>query len=69
MQIVSDEDITFTISDSNFLEMLLLRIRGETIKYATYRKRQENENENRLKSEIQVLEKDNNQTKLKTLED
>ena len=56
MQTVSDENITFTINNSNFLEMLLLRIRGETIKYATYRKRQDNELENRLKSEIQALE-------------
>ena len=60
LQTVSDEDITFTINNSNFLEMLLLRIRGETIKYATYHKRQDNELENRLKSEIQALE--NNST-------
>ena len=40
--------------------MLLLRIRGKTIKYATYRKMQDNELENRLKSEIQALE--NNST-------
>ena len=39
LQNVSNKDITFTINNSNFLEMLLLRIRGETIKYATYRKR------------------------------
>ena len=56
MQTASDEDITFTINSSNFLEMLLLRIRGETIKYVTYRKRQDNKLENRLKSEIQALE-------------
>ena len=40
--------------------MLFLRIRGKTIKYATYCKRQDNELENRLKSEIQALE--NNST-------
>ena len=51
LQTASDEDIAFTINSSNFLEMLLLRIRGETIKYATYRNRQDNELENRLKRE------------------
>ena len=67
LQTASDEDITFTINSSNFLEMLLLRIRGETIKYATYRKRQDNELENRLKSEIQALE-NNSPTSLKFLD-
>ena len=30
-----DADINFTISDSEFLEVLLLQIRGETIRYAS----------------------------------
>ena len=32
LQTASDEDITFTINSSNFLEMLFLRIHGETKK-------------------------------------
>ena len=49
---MSSEDIVFTINDGNFLEMLLLRIRGETVKYTSYCKKQEYGCENRLKSEI-----------------
>ena len=30
-----DSSINFTISDSKFLEVLLLQIRGETIKFGT----------------------------------
>ena len=62
LQTASDEDIKFTINSNNFLEMLLLRIRGETIKYATYHKRQDNELENRLKSEIEALENNSTDT-------
>ena len=40
----------------NFLELLLLRIRGETIKFASYRKKEENKLENGLKDEINLLE-------------
>ena len=68
LTIIPDEEITFTINDANFLEMLLLRIRGETIKYATYCKRQENKLENRLKSEIQDLEKSSTQISQETLD-
>ena len=33
---ISDDDVALTINDSQFLELVLLRIRGETIKYASY---------------------------------
>ena len=55
--LVNIENITFTITDSNFPEKLTVRIQDKMMKYA---KRQENDIENRLKSEIQVLEKDSN---------
>ena len=35
---IPDSDIQFTINDSDFLEVLLLKIRGETIKFATKQK-------------------------------
>ena len=36
--------------------MLLLRIRGETIKYATIKKKKETEVESNLQKEIELLE-------------
>ena len=50
--------VQFTISDGQFLEMLLLRIWGETIKLASLKKIIDNEAENKLKREITKLEED-----------
>ena len=44
LSIISDEEIHFTINDGQFLEMLTMRIRGETIKYASLKKKKEIEN-------------------------
>ena len=40
--------------------MLLLRIRGETIKFASYRKKQDTKLEKGLKYEINILENNQN---------
>ena len=56
LMIIEDNEIQFTIDDSYFLEILLLRARGETIKFASKRKKLENEHEKRLKKEISILE-------------
>ena len=56
MDTAPDDDINFTVNDGQFLELLLLWIRGETIKFASYRKKEENKLENRLKDEINLLE-------------
>ena len=57
-----DEEITLTISDDLFLEMLILTISGETIKYSSLKKKKEKNNEIKLISEIEELEKKNNIT-------
>ena len=57
---IEDNDIQFTITDGHFLEMLLLRIRGETIKFASYRKKQDKKLEEGLKYEINILENSQN---------
>ena len=49
LDIAPDDDVNFTVNDGQFLALLLLRIRGETIKFASYRKKEENKHENRLK--------------------
>ena len=54
--VIEDNEIKFTIDDGNFLEVLLLRARGETIKFASKQKKLEHEHEKRLKMEISILE-------------
>ena len=36
---IPDSDIQFTMNDSDFIEVLLLKIRGETIKFAMKQKK------------------------------
>ena len=59
LSIISDEEIHFTINDGQFLEMLMMRIRGETIKYASLKKKKELEREQNLMTDIEYIEKNN----------
>ena len=54
---IPDDNLHLKIDYDLFLEMLLLRIRGETIKYASHKKKLRKEIENNLLSEIDSLEK------------
>ena len=54
---IPDDKLQMKIDHDLFLEMLLMRIRGETIKYASYKKKVSKEIENNLISEIDSLEK------------
>lgn len=53
---ISNEDIVFDINDQLFLETLLLMIRGNTIKYSSFKKRKKHEEEIKLESEIKIIE-------------
>ena len=55
---IEDKFIQFTISDKLFLEMLLLKLRQETIKIASQQQIKINNKETKLISEIQTLEND-----------
>ena len=57
MHNIPDDNLHLKIDYDLFLEMLLLRIRGETIKYASRKKKLSKETENNLLSEIESLEK------------
>ena len=46
----------FNINDQHFLETLLLMIRGNTIKYSSFKKKQQQQEEIRLEQEIKILE-------------
>ena len=66
---IPDNLVNFTITDGEFLEMLLLRIRGESIKFASFQKRQTCELENKLVNEIAFLEANQYPQDSDTLED
>ena len=53
---IPDSEIQFTIEDELFLEMLLLRIRGETIKFSSEIKKNSIKREKTLISDIKLIE-------------
>ena len=55
----NNADINFTISDQLFLEVLLMEIRGKTISYASYKKKQMDKTEKNLIEEINNLVQNN----------
>ena len=57
------KDIVFKEESDTFLEMLLMRIRGESIKFATALKKETDEKENQLIEDIEHLERSNLDTK------
>ena len=56
---ISDEQIHLTIDYELFLELILLCIHGETIRYASHKKIQTAEIKKKLISEINALEQEN----------
>lgn len=54
--ITSVQDISFTMDDDLFLEILLMQIRGECISYASYDKKMKDDREKQLMREINELE-------------
>lgn len=58
IDIISDEELLFTINDQLFFEILMMEIRGKTIAYASYKKKLEKNREEELFEEIEHLEKE-----------
>ena len=56
---IADTDLHIKLNNSEFLEMLLLKIRGETIKYASNLKKGQETREQQLISDIELLENSN----------
>ena len=61
---IDEANIQFSISDSMFLEMLLLAIRGKTIKFSSNLAKIGRQKENTLTREIEQLEKQESETNL-----
>ena len=53
-------DIHFKIDNDLFLELLFLRIRGESIKFASVLKKRMNNREKQLIADIETIEADEN---------
>lgn len=53
---IPEKDLQFTINDNIFLECLFMKIRGESIKFATQLKKNLTIEEDNLKREIEKLE-------------
>ena len=53
---ISNATIDLTVSDSLFLETLLMEVRGKTISFASYKKKERNKLQNELEKEINALE-------------
>ena len=64
LDLIDEQEIQFTVSDSTFLEVLLLTIRGKTIKFSSNLVRANKRQEELLIKEIAELEvQENEQTK------
>ena len=53
LHMIDDEELVLTINDNLFLEMILLKIRGSCISYASFRKKEETRLECEIMSSIQ----------------
>lgn len=53
---IDNDIISFTINDQIFLDILLMEIRGKTISYSTFKKKNASKRESQLEKEILILE-------------
>ena len=68
ISVESFADIDLKIDSENFLEAMLLRLRGETIKYASIANKKTHNLEKKLKAEIEYLESENDSSKFDIIE-
>ena len=53
---ISNSDVQFTINNQLFLETVLMEVRGKTISYSCYKKKETDKREKELINEINKLE-------------
>ena len=58
IDLIEDDQLSLTIDDQLFLEMLLLEIRGKCISYSSYKTKELNKKEKHLKEDLAILEHD-----------
>ena len=55
IETIPDEELQFTINDQLFLEVLLMELRGQSISYGSFKKKQRNNQENEIIRKITLL--------------
>ena len=65
---IPENEIQFSITDQLFLDVLLMEIRGKTISYSAYKKKQNDKKEKQLTKDILKLEQNLNEGKFNELE-
>ena len=68
IHLIDDEQSVFTIDDQLLFEMLLLEIRGKSISYASFKKKENTRLENEILFDIKQLEENLTENNLKVLE-
>ena len=66
---IDEEELLLTINDQLFFEMILLKIRGSCISYASFKKKEETRLENEIMSIIKHLEDNLNENNVYQLEE
>ena len=66
---ISNNEIYLTVFDSQFLEILLLKIRGESIKYSSIKKKKQCNREAQIMADIETLQNSGSIHNLNLLED
>ena len=66
---IDEEELVLTINDQLFFEMILLKIRGSCISYASFKKKEEIRLENEMMSIIKHLEDNLNEKNVHQLEE
>ena len=65
---IPEPELQFSINDQLFLDTLLMKIRGQTISYSSYNKKQNDKKEKQLADDILKLEQNLTEDKTQLLE-
>ena len=68
IETISDTEIQFTINDQTFLDVLLMELRGQSISYGSFKKKQRNNQEKEIISKITILESNINENNVEELD-
>ena len=68
IETISDTEIQFTINDQTFLDVLLMELRGKSISYGSFKKKQRNNQEKEIISKTTILESNINVNNVEELD-
>ena len=68
IETISDTEIQITINDQTFLNVLLMELRGQSISYGSFKKKQRNNQEKEIISKFTILESNINENNVEELD-